>query len=349
MPPPRLRCPRALGRREFLLGGLTALAALGGCSPADPSVDAPPATPTPTPTTPARTSIRSRKPAPGFPGAAEAARAEQALADLCGALLSERRDQLRRSEQRRLASIRDAHDRHAATLRSPEPIARPEGAIPERDPGATTRVQDLGLRRSLAAVITRERKLAASHRHVAVGASGSAAVLWGSLSVAAGTYAHALEHSGEAVSRPGAAAPLPVLSDVAAMQALVEQLHAVVYGYQLALGRLPVGSRDYERGRQGLHDARALRDRLSADLARRSAAVPVPAPAYVSPVRLRGAASAAKLGQQMELALLPFCGLTLAAATTPADRAAALEALSDTADRAAAWGAAPQVWPGWTT
>ena len=40
------------------------------------------------------------------------------------------------------------------------------------------------------------------------------------------------------VAAPRVRAPMPVLSDVRAEQQLVAQLHAVVYGYQLALGRL---------------------------------------------------------------------------------------------------------------
>ena len=35
---------------------------------------------------------------------------------------------------------------------------------------------------------------------------------------------------------------MPQLSDVEAMQQLVRQLHAIVYGYQLAIGRLADGS-----------------------------------------------------------------------------------------------------------
>jgi len=257
-------------------------------------------------------------------------------------------DELAAAAGRRFSALRDAHDRHAAALRGPDPLARLAGPVPARDPEAAEQVARLGLRRSIARLVERERALAARHREAAVAASGSVALLWGSLAVAAGTYAAALAGNGPPVARPQPPASLPVLSDVAATQALVGQLHALVYGYQLALGRLPVGSRAAARGQRGLGDARALRDRFSAWLTRHSAAVPAAEPAYAPTVPVRGAASAAELLERLEVALLPFCGLTLAAATTAGDRTQALQVLEGTAARAGGWSAPPQVWPGWT-
>ena len=59
------------------------------------------------------------------------------------------------------------------------------------------------------------------------------------MSVAASSYAAALRSTRPvAVRKPKPHVPLPQLSDVEAAQELVRQLHAIVYGYQLAIGRL---------------------------------------------------------------------------------------------------------------
>jgi hypothetical protein len=49
----------------------------------------------------------------------------------------------------------------------------------------------------------------------------------------------------------------------------------------------------------------------------------------------------------MESALMPFCGLWLASATTSKDRTLALDTLTRTQSTAHAWGASLTVWPGW--
>ena len=58
------------------------------------------------------------------------------------------------------------------------------------------------------------------------------------------------------------------------MQALVGQLHAVVYGYQLAIGQLPVASGPHDRAVRELRSTRVERDRLIAWLKRRKADIP---------------------------------------------------------------------------
>ena len=68
------------------------------------------------------------------------------------------------------------------------------------------------------------------------------------MSVAGAAFAGAVTDSEPASVAPVTERrPAALLSDVEAVQALVSQLHAIVYGYQLAIGQLPVLSR--ERGR----------------------------------------------------------------------------------------------------
>jgi hypothetical protein len=327
---------------------------VSGCTRTDPpSADAPidragsPRPSAPTPTTVGASSASTSPPAPGFPGGARAARLEQAQADLCHAILTGYRKRLTKNQRRLLRSLRDAHDQHAAALREPDPTLRPTGSVPTRHPEVTEDVADRKLGRNLTLLIRGERALADQHRATAVGVSGPPALLWGSLSVAAGSYAAALDGrpAGSVVATPTEPTPMPLLSDVAAMQALLSQLHAVAYGYQLALGQLPAASRRHRDGLAGLGSVRRLRDQLTAALVKRSARVPIAEPAYVPSVQPESADSAAGLMQRMEVALLPFVGSWLAAARRP-DRRPALDALSETAERATTWGAVPQSWPG---
>ena len=112
---------------------------------------------------------------------------------------------------------------------------------------------------------------------------------------------------------------------MAAVQEMVRQLHAMVYGYQLAIGKLKVLSKTRPRAERELLSTRVFRDRLIAWLRKRSAEVPAAEPAYVPSVVPRNAATAGKLIMRMHTALQPFCGLWLAAAESHADRTQALE------------------------
>ena len=94
-------------------------------------------------------------------------------------------------------------------------------------------------------------------------------------------------------------------------------------------------------------DRGVLRDRLVAILAARSADAPVPQAAYVPSVRVHDAASAGQLIEQMQSALLPYCGLFLASASNASNRKLAFDTLAGTAASARSWGAPLTAWPGW--
>jgi hypothetical protein len=136
------------------------------------------------------------------------------------------------------------------------------------------------------------------------------------------------------------------LPDVAAVQELVRQLHAMVYGYQLAIGKFKVLSGTRQRAERELLATRVFRDRMIVWLRKRSADVPAAASAYVPSVTPRNAATAGKLIMRMHTALQPFCGLWLAAAASQADRAQALSALGAEVKTARSWGAPVGAWPG---
>lgn len=346
-------------RRSLLLGaaglgaaGLVACSAPGGPlapgSADTPSAGAGPASPGRTPPAPPPT-------LPVFPGALEGAALEDRLAAYATVLLTVGRDELGRDGRRLVTAVRDQHRAHAAALRTADPTdpnsAAPSGASPSPR-AAGTRPK---LSKAISQLIAAEGRAAAAHRTAALAGTGTTALLWGSLATSATQLRAALtaaDLAGDdptpaaaAVAAPRPRAPMPVLPVVRAEQQLVAQLHAIVYGYQLALGRLTGSRRDTAATELRRH--RILRDLLTARLLDRKADVPVAHPAYVPTTNPRNATTAATLVRQMETALLPFLGLWLAAAGTPAERREALDQLTRTAGVAGRWGAAASAWPGW--
>ena len=205
-------------------------------------------------------------------------------------------------------------------------------------------------------LLAAESKAAVGHRSKALTTEGLAALLWGSLAVSSTHLAAILrgaDLAGDApdptvatVGAPRTRAPMPLVPIVEAEQEMVRQLHAIIYGYQLALGRLTGDRRDTATAELRRH--RILRDRLTARLLNRKAEVPVADAAYVPSTNPRNATTAAKLIRQMETALVPFCGLWLAAAAAPTERTEALDQVGRTQGVARQWGASLPAWPGWT-
>ena len=348
--------PGRLSRRRLLGRGLGVGAALltvgvSGCTPSDPSVST--GNETSLPSAASSTSTRPKPSAPRTPEARSSALAsgEQQLADLAAAVLSgPRGDDLSKSQRRFLTALRDAHLRHVAALRSPQPTTRPMTPGATATPGnASSSVAKLSVKKSLSLLARREKSQAAAARRVATDATGFDALLSGSISVAARSYAAALTSEDEASIDIADEAPRPMtaVSDVAGVQSMVRQLHALVYGYQIALGRLSRSSADGRRAIRSLRRHRELRDRLEDALVKRSASVPAAAGAYVPTVKPTTAGRSRRLIRGMEVAFQPFCGLWLASATTGGDRRLALKTLEQTMDNARAWGADLTVWPGW--
>lgn len=351
-------------RRSFLLGtaalagGLGATGLVGCSAPGGPLAPGAPGSPTAAagPASPGQTSpAPGQPPLPVFPGASEGAALEDRLAAYASVLLTVGHDDLGRSGRRLVTAVRDQHRAHAAALRTADPTDPGSPALTGSSPTPHASGTKPGFARAVAQLVAAEGRAAAAHRTAALAGAGTTALLWGSLATsatqlrsvlaAADLAGDAPAPSAAAVAIPRRRAPMPVLPVVGAEQQLVAQLHAIVYGYQLALGRL-TGSRR-ETATAELRRHRILRDRLTARLLNRKADVPVADAAYVPTTNPRNAATAATLVRQMETALLPFLGLWLAAAGTPAERAEAQGQLTRTAGVARGWGAAAAAWPGW--
>jgi len=355
-------------RRTFLLtsaavAGSSSAAGLAGCSapggPTSPQV--PRAKSGGSGTAPSGSSA----PAPDqpsvsvYPGSVEGAAIEDALAARAAVVLAVGKDDLGKVGRRLVTAIRDQHVAHAAALRTSNPTdpntAEPGGtpAGPSSSPSRSARVP--GFAKAVDQLLVAESKAAVAHRASAMSAEGLGTLLWGSLGVSATHLAAILKTADLAGEEPDptvatvaatrARAPMPLVQVAKAEQEMVRQLHAIVYGYQLALGRLTGARRDTATGELRRH--RILRDRLIATLLNRKAEVPAADAAYVPSTNPRNAATAAKLIRQMETALVPFCGLWLAAAATPAERTEALDQVGRTLGVARQWGATLPGWPGW--
>ena len=333
--------PLSLSRRDALLALLGMSVALAGCTRDTPPAQEPLAeSSNSTSSTPA---TATGSPAATPQGTSESAAIELALADLAGATLSGRqRSSLTRAQRELLSAVRGGHLDHATALHSPEPTSRPE-------PSSTTspRPGTVAPKKAIAALIKQERSAASRHAKSALGSTGFDALLWASMSVAASSYASALAAGKAHATEKSPRSQLPELAEPDAISELVAQLHALVYGYQLAIGQLRVLSRARARAVTELRRIRVLRDRLVAILAARSTDAPVPQAAYVPSVRVHDAASAGQLIEQMQSALLPHCGLFLASASTASNRKLAFDTLAGTAATARSWGAPLTAWPGW--
>lgn len=336
--------PAQLTRRMIIGLGLAAptlaVPGLAGCSSSGPEVDTPVVTPSSAPeSSPAPGVAPTPNPTAAQPTPAAAAAPEQALSALAAAILvSPQRKQLPKDRRNLLTFLRNAHAAHARAIVNPLPSQAP------------AKLGGQSLNSSLALLARRETAAASRYRRAALQAKGSDALLWGSLAVGAASFAAAIGAANPPRTRSvGNREPVEILSEVAAIQELVRQLHAVVYGYQLAIGKMKVLSKQRTKAEQELLNHRIFRDRLIAWLRRRSAEVPAAEPAYVPSVVPRNQATAEKLIMQMQTALQAFCGLWLAAAASRADRQQALSALSGAVKTARSWGAPLAAWPGWSS
>jgi carboxylesterase type B len=294
-----------------------------------------------------------------FPGSVEAAALEDSLAAHAARVLAVGKADLGKAGRRLVTAIRDQHLAHAAALRTTNPTdpntAGQSAGTPAPSASASHPAKKPGFAKAVHQLVSAESEAAVAHRASALTTKGLASLLWGSLAVSALHLTAILKAADLAGDSPDptvatvaavrARAPMPLVPVVEAEQEMVRQLHAIVYGYQLALGRLTGTRRDTAAAELRRH--RILRDRLTARLLNRKAEVPVADAAYVPSTNPRNATTAAKLIRQMETALVPFCGLWLAAATAPAERTEALNQVGRTLTVARQWGASLPAWPGW--
>lgn len=324
------------------LGSLVGAASLTGCTFSNPTIDPPSAgsglqTGSAIPAPSGATSA----PPSGYP---QVAGQEQNLAELARAV--GRRKGVSGDQRRLLELMVAAHADHARVLASPDPAARPSTTTPIK--GSSPALSGVSTKDAVKRLAAAENKLAGRHRKAAVEARGLTALLWGSLAVAAEGFATVSDAAPPPAGALRAHRPMALLDDVAAVQQVIAQLHAIIWGYQLAVGKLAVASKARPRALTRLLRHRVLRDRLISWLVKRSADVPAAKAAYVPSTSPTDAGSASKLIRGMETAFLPFCGLWLAAAGTRADRQLALNTLRSAASTARTWGAGARAWPGWS-
>ncbi|MFC7621246.1 ferritin-like domain-containing protein [Microlunatus sp. GCM10028923] len=327
-----------LPRRAVLLAGFGVLGgAVIGCdakAPVEPTTG-----PEPAPTQP-----------PVFAGGAAAAKVEEQLARQARSLLKAGGDDLGRPLTAILTAAAAGHQLHLAALTAPEPTGRPtSGGSPRPTPKPTKAALPGGLKELAAG----ETAAAGQYAERAAAAESVTALFWASLAAAADGYGQALRQQGASTKgagpakapKPGPHRPVQAVEPEQARKAMVDQLHAVAYGYQTAIGHLTEDR--FERAATALREHRSLRDRLIEELVEASADVPPAAPAYDLPVRPTDPASAAKLIMTLETALLPFCGQWVAAADSAEDRELAVATLRSTSTAAAGWGGPLLSWPGY--
>lgn len=334
-----------LPRRRFL--ALAAVVGLGmtGCQVSDPVVHGGPTTapPEPSPTS-----------QPLLPGQQVALEHETELAALAAQVRAATdRLQLSADQNATLGWLASGHGAHATALLDPQP-ARRSTAPPTPSPGRTplprptptvtldARTRDQAVRRLQEEL---DRALG-DYRTAAVGDQGPTALVWGSLAAYARAAQVALDQNiTRSVPPTVAVRELAPWSDAEAEQQVLRQVHALIYGYQVAIPWLP---RTEARTAQALlTERRELRDHLAATLRERGQAAPAAEPAYALPVQPTDREQASTLLWHMESAFAPFAGGWLAAATTADARRQALAALERTAAMTAEWGGPLVVWPGW--
>lgn len=335
----------ALHRRGFLgLSGVAALA-LTGCQISDPRITGGPAQPPTEPPPP---------PAPNLPGRRVSLVHEAELAAVSELLREDGPVLGLPAPQLAVAGwMARAHEAHTIALLARRPEQRPT-APPAPEPGWTpiprpspTMELPVGNReQAVRTVLDRLEEAAADHRRNALGSNGPPALLWGSLAVYADAAAAALTASTARPEPPAVALhAVASWSDIEAAQQTLRQVHALIYGYQVAIPWLR--GAEFESAYDVLVRRRSLRDRLARDLREAAMIAPAAEAAYGLPVQPRDRDTAAELFWRIETAFAPFAGAWLAAATEDEVRGAALQALAESTDLALRWGGPLVMWPGW--
>lgn len=291
--------------------------------------------------------------------------AGEALALAWCRAVTDRRYRLPAGQLRNLTAAAAVHERHLVALALPSPLARPDTTAPSTDgspsAGATSPTapatsvpppvlptvslpakQDAALK----ALGTALGTVRAGHLDRAADADGEVALLWASLAAAVAQTSVLVRRSTAAPAPPDEPEhpPYRVMSPAAAGQALLAQLHAAVFGYQVAL--TPLTDEAAEPYRERWDELRRQRDVVATMLRDLGAKVPVAEPEYDTGKRITTDGAAVALVGRMEHALLPHLGNWVAASENDHRRTAASWLGSATANAVQA-GARPSWWPGW--
>lgn len=295
-------------------------------------------------------------PAPPFPGAAEGRQVEEHLAALC-TVIGAGQWKLGKVRTAVLATVAEIHSDHTLALAAQDPTERPTAAPspsatpPTEDPeeAAAKELSGLDLSEALAVVADTADAAQRQHRQAAAATTGGAALLWGSLAVAARQTKSALSlgskppRTAPVAERP----PLDEQTDIAALGSAISQAHAIVYGYQVAVAEFGFDSDQRNRADAALVAHRRTRDTLTDWLSERNVVPPAAEATYDLPEKVTSAATAARLIRTMELAYQPFLGAVLAAVTKAGEKSTALAALQASSAASLRWGGPLVRWPGW--
>jgi len=273
---------------------------------------------------------------------------EAKAAAWCTALAGATRYKLTSGQTKNLERAATLHRRHLEVLSTPEATTRPR---PSASATATTAPPSIGKldsdrSKGFKAFRAAMSKLEQEHLGRVGATSGMTALLWASLaaSIAQSVVVAGRETSSPEPATEGDHLPYEPMTDIAAAQALLTQLHALVFGLQAALAPLSGDAATPYQDR--LVRARIQRDHLVDWLRDQDADVPAAEPEYDLGGSISKSSQAYALVARMETALLPFAGDWVAAAAIELSRQAA-EWLADGAGIAVLAGAAPTVWPGW--
>ena len=301
---------------------------------------------TPSSTAPTRAAAPSSTAPPPLTGRDEGLAAELAVLARLDALAGADRS---KAERANLAWCERAHRRRSEALLAEAPETRPSAptgsAAPSLPPLPTVASPTSGAAARKGADRALSRAVS-GHRDRAIALSGAESLFWASLAAAA-TQSRVVVAAEDRVELPGEEpehGPYQPLTEVAAAQALLTQVHAIVFGYQVALA--PVPAQDGQSWVARLEQHRVVRDQVAELLRDRGASVPAAEPEYETGDAADSVGAARDLVARMESALLPFTGAWVAACRG-ADRRRAVGWLLTGARIAVSSGAAPRLWPGW--
>ncbi|MDN5726402.1 MAG: ferritin-like domain-containing protein [Propionibacteriales bacterium] len=328
---------RRLPRRALLgLGFAAGLSTLSGCA-SSPTIDG--ANRVPPPSVP---------PPPPLEGLDAGIAAESQALAWCDAI-GDKGYKLPAGLSANLPLITEVHRRHLLALQLPDPSTRPSGTPSAGlDPQAGS--VDLGsddVQRATSRMIKALGDVSASHREAAVAGTGSAARFWASLAAAAAQSARIVPRTKAmpALADEPAHAAVEVPTEPEALATLLTQLHALVYGCQVALSGVS-GEKASEPFVARLSSARLLRDDVTEALRALRAEVPAAEPAYEVTVPADTGA-ARGLVRGLESALLPHLGAAVSGVGDGRVRARLVDALTERARVLVDFGARPQWWPGY--
>ncbi|MEL4357199.1 MULTISPECIES: DUF4439 domain-containing protein [unclassified Luteococcus] len=317
-------------RRGLLLGGSTlGVGLLAGCV-SSPTVRG------------GSAAVSSAPSAPPDPALVQARDDEQRLVTLLAAALAAPTAPRSPAQTAALKQLQGAHVAHLALLGHDEPL-QPGGA-PSPQPAATPAPDASDWKTLSGKLAALEMSAQQHHRQAALAAADDpTCLLYASLSAFAGLNAT----PGRPVVAGGSVpSGVEVGSRADALGVLLSRWRALAEGLEIGIGQLPDKDPALAPGRQRLVAVWAERDRTAALLRQARQDVAPAELNYQMPGTFTSPAEIGKTWTALEAAVYAAWA-RLAAASTGAERATALDAMAAQAARAYPAGSPVPYWPGW--